>query len=168
MSADTLSIPFDNTSFHVAIRKFRRYVDGVPLAVLGSELSSGVLELMRNVNEWSHSTGLLKSFFDQQHLIVAVDDEGVGLFHNLQHLPGIFTATKAVQEAFQVGVTTSGNPLRGHGLSYCLDLTSDGGNLFLDTVGASATGWGGKIQTVSASNKKKGTSAVLRFPTTSL
>ena len=169
MTVDRLDLPFNTSNGGEAVAALKEFLHGFVLPIENELLCSGVWELIRNVNEWSHSTGCLSAYVESDHVVIAVEDSGVGIYHNLNSEFGARSPAEAVEMALQVGTTSSGDMFRGRGLPFCLGLTEQGGSMLVETVGASASGWSGETKGVTSSRgQDRGTLVTLRFPLVSI
>ena len=88
-----------------------------------SALEATVYELCLNVVQWAQAPGSVLVERSDDQMIVTVQDDGVGIPATMRSVDPELSNEEAVATALRVGVTASGEPWRGFGLSSAVDLS---------------------------------------------
>lgn len=115
----------------------RRATAGLPIPHNDLKaLESTVYELCLNVQQWADGPGEVSVERDKSHMIITVQDEGVGIPAAMRKaFPGLDDEA-AVVKALEAGGSSSGERRRGFGLAGAVDLTSRGFVVYLESRGS--------------------------------
>lgn len=97
-------------------------------------LETVVFELCLNVKQWAEATGDVLVEEDESHLVVTVQDQGVGIPATMRKAFPELDNEEAVVRALAAGGTSSGQGWRGFGLADAVDMSSRAGfSVYLET-----------------------------------
>lgn len=115
----------------------RRATAGLPIPHNDLKaLESSVYELCLNVRQWADGPGEVSVERDESHIIITVQDEGVGIPAAMRRAFPDLDDEAAVVKALEAGGSSSGERWRGFGLAGAVDLTSRGFVVYLESRGA--------------------------------
>lgn len=98
-----------------------------------SALESAVYELCLNVQQWAGAPGRVFVEKDEGHVIITVQDEGLGIPATMREAFPDLTNEEAVAGALRRGGTSSDSDWRGFGLPVAVDLSRRGFDFYLET-----------------------------------
>ena len=113
----------------------RRAVETVPAPFNDlTALENVLFELCLNVQQWAETSGQVSIEKDTNHIIITVDDSGVGIPATMRRAFPDLNNEEAVDRAFTAGGTSSGQRWRGFGLAAAVDLSNrEGFSVYLES-----------------------------------
>ena len=113
----------------------RRAIEEVPAPFDDlTALERVLFELCLNVQQWAEAPGKVVIERDTSHIIITVHDDGVGIPTTMRRAFPDLSNEEAVDRAFAVGGTSSGQRWRGFGLAGAVDLSNrEGFNVYVES-----------------------------------
>lgn len=99
----------------------------VPAAGDDLQVLATVYELCLNVSQWSQAEGSVFVEQSEDHAIITIQDDGVGIPETMRARYPDLSNARAVAGAIEPGVTASGKAWRGYGLSSLVYLSERDG-----------------------------------------
>lgn len=104
-----------------------------------------VYKMCLNVQQWAGAPGRVFLEQDNDHVVITVQDEGLGVAATMREAFPDLGNEEAMAKAVRRGVSSSGDKFRGFGLPSAVDLTRRGFDFYLESGDMSAWARNGNL-----------------------